>query len=388
MRYYYETTAEHPGVAPSEYTALKWPKEDPPARYNGLKPVFGNTRVTRRVPESHVPSFQPRDVTIEPRPEWWEVPRQSVFPDQPKPQNVTWLCEQADELLHPAKAAWIRSQLENGWDTLCRAPTHRRINRRAALVTGTSHANAWTRIIAWAKAKNLCYSNVLPVIPGTQTYLPSAALKISYTWNDPDDPTSRNWKMRGVMQGGESAHKDGSSRAHWTHNIDVAFSQQHLREAESFIVKHQVKSVLITDYEKFFCQLMRAPNEIASNCIWHQGEFHWFACNLFGEKSVPHAAHEYAHLLQLITHREICKRTVHPVLIVRRTDDQLILPSNPDDVPLANLVVKSVCRKAGAWMQHTKTRTGVPQYDLMAEHGILNVDQMVRWACHQTRPNI
>ena len=200
MRTFYDVTTGSPGKAPTEYDSKQWPREEPASAYYGMRPVYGNTRHRRNVPDNHVP--QPFTPPPTPPLEWWEIPLDEAMPEQAPIQDVSYLCTQADLLLHADKAEWIKTQLRDGWATLCRAPSHRRVDRSVVITPQSSKGQAVRRQITWAKSMGYHYSNVLPVLPGTQVYRATGAIKYAYSRNDPDDPRSRSWKARGVMNGG------------------------------------------------------------------------------------------------------------------------------------------------------------------------------------------
>ena len=370
MRTFYDVTTGSPGKAPTEYDSKQWPREEPASAHYGMRPVYGNTRHRRNVPDNHVP--QPFTPPPTPPLEWWEIPLDEAMPEQAPIQDVSYLCTQADLLLHADKAEWIKTQLRDGWATLCRAPSHRRVDRSVVITPQSSKGQAVRRQITWAKSMGYHYSNVLPVLPGTQVYRATGAIKYAYSRNDPDDPRSRSWKARGVMNGGIHAQPDGSSRADWTNNIDTAFHQQNQLEPAAILAKHKISQVVITDYEKWFCQLKRRYSEVPSNCMWFDGEYHWFSVYLFGEQVIPKLAHEYGQLLQLIILRELNARSKGQWFCQRRTDDQLFMPTDPTDIPLGVLIIKAVCKKAGAWLQNTKLQIGSALYDFDGRRWDLN----------------
>ena len=298
----------------------------------------------------------------EPEPEFWERPIAEVFPAQPPLQDIDYMCEQADLLLPPDRAAWMKRQYRTGWETLCDAPHHRRINRKVVATPGSSAGQAIARMIKWTDDRGLLYSADLPVIAGTQTYVPNAAVKFGYDLADLSDPQSKSWKARPVFNGGTTAYTDGTSRAHWTSNENIAFSQQPLIDMMAIIVQHNIKAVVVTDYTKFFLQLRRNNAEIASNSIYFDGKFHWWACQLFGEKSTPYMAHLHGDLLQRIIERELNAKCKGRVWIVRRTDDQAVLLDNPTDATLAHDTITKICDKAGAWLQRDKELVGVSAF--------------------------
>ena len=144
--------------------------------------------------------------------------------------------------------------------------------------------------------------------------------------------------------------------------MDLAFNQQSQLEPLAIFAKHKIKRVIVTDFEKWFCQLKRRHSEIPSNCFWFDGECHWFSVYLFGEKAIPKLAHEYGELIQAILLAELNKRSKGTWYTQRRTDDQLYIPTDDADISTGMLVINSVCKRAGAWLQDEKSLVGVSSF--------------------------
>ena len=269
--------------------------------------------------------------------------------DVPRPTkglNATCLSGIAHQHLGTSRAEYAASSVTEGFLTRCQRPRVTIVERNH-VEPDTPEGDKWDEQLAEMGGRGLIFSADQPVLPGTQTLAAGCAVK--FTWPD-------KTKLRPTVDGSLPNDTSRTSRSAWTPINELRYSTQRIYHVIALCLAHDIGSASIEDYVKAFTQLYRHPNELALNCVFWRGQYHYSWGCFYGESSTPFNAELVFDLVQTHTDSEI-QRVLgarHP--LARRVDDTLLLHPRGlrHTATDALAVLKHVTAKAGLSLQTDK----------------------------------